>query len=79
MEQARLGNDLALSAVGQWTIHHALDLERIIDNTEKLSGSGVRIVIDVSQVDKLDTFGAWLIERLRRSLTHGNCSPPAAL
>lgn len=78
MEQARLGNDLALSAVGQWTIHHALDLERIIDNTEKLSGSGVRIVIDVSQVDKLDTFGAWLIERLRRSLTHGGVEPEIA-
>ena len=34
-------------------------------------GSRPDIFIDVSQVSKLDTFGAWLIERLRRSLTQG--------
>ena len=35
------------------------------------TGSRPNIFIDVSQVTKLDTFGAWLIERLRRSLTQG--------
>ena len=35
------------------------------------AGSRPNIFIDVSQVSKLDTFGAWLIERLRRSLTQG--------
>ena len=34
-------------------------------------GTRPNIFIDVSQVSKLDTFGAWLIERLRRSLTQG--------
>ena len=40
-------------------------------DAEKLAGSRSNIFIDVSQVSKLDTFGAWLIERLRRSLTQG--------
>src|SRR3979411_2102754 len=40
-------------------------------DAEKLTGSRPNIFIDVSQISKLDTFGAWLIERLRRSLTQG--------
>ena len=46
-------------------------LEQIVADAEKLAGSRPNIFIDVSQVSKLDTFGAWLIERLRRSLTQG--------
>jgi phospholipid/cholesterol/gamma-HCH transport system permease protein len=42
-----------------------------VSDAEKLTGSRPNIFIDVSQVSKLDTFGAWLIERLRRSLTQG--------
>src|SRR6195256_5348567 len=43
----------------------------MVADAEKLGGSRPNIFIDVSQVSKLDTFGAWLIERLRRSLTQG--------
>src|ERR1700719_4640136 len=43
----------------------------MVAEAEKLTGSRPNIFIDVSQVSKLDTFGAWLIERLRRSLTQG--------
>ena len=43
----------------------------MVADAEKLRGSRPNIFIDVSQVSKLDTFGAWLIERLRRSLTEG--------
>ena len=72
LEQAQLGSGLALRATGQWTVHHAPDLERIVVRTEKLGrNANASIVIDVSQVSSLDTFGAWLIERLRRTLTHG--------
>ena len=75
LEQARLGTSLALRASGQWTVHHALDLERVVVNAEKLDTASVTIVIDVSQVASLDTFGAWLIERLRRNHTHGGVEP----
>src|SRR6202035_5033635 len=71
LERIARGNGLALCAAGTWTARFAPDLERIVADAEKLAGSRPNIFIDVSQVAKLDTFGAWLIERLRRSLTQG--------
>ena len=71
LERIAQGNGLALCAAGPWTARFAPDLERIVAEAEKLAGSRPNIFIDVSQVSKLDTFGAWLIERLRRSLTQG--------
>src|SRR5438477_12383385 len=66
------GNGLALCAAGPWTARFAAELEGIVADAEKLTGSRPNIFIDVSQVSRLDTFGAWLIERLRRTLTHGD-------
>ncbi len=71
MERTARGNALALCAAGAWTASFAPRLEQIVADAEKLAGSRSNIFIDVSQVSKLDTFGAWLIERLRRSLTQG--------
>jgi phospholipid/cholesterol/gamma-HCH transport system permease protein len=71
LERIARGNGLALCAAGSWTARFAPDLEQIVANAEKLGGTRPDIFIDVSQVSKLDTFGAWLIERLRRSLAHG--------
>jgi phospholipid/cholesterol/gamma-HCH transport system permease protein len=71
LERIASGNGLALCAAGSWTARFAPMLERLVTDAEKLGGSRPNIFIDVSQVSKLDTFGAWLIERLRRSLTQG--------
>src|SRR5258708_7463840 len=71
LERIAQGNGLALCAAGSWTARFAPVLEKIVADAEKLTGSRPNIFIDVSQVSKLDTFGAWLIERLRRSLTQG--------
>src|SRR5271168_4616570 len=71
LERIAQGNGLALCAAGSWTARFAPILEQMVADAEKLTGSRPNIFIDVSQVSKLDTFGAWLIERLRRSLTHG--------
>src|SRR6195952_4621447 len=72
LERIAQGNGLALCAAGSWTARFAPVLEQMVSDAEKLSGSRPNIFIDVSQVSKLDTFGAWLIERLRRSLSQGN-------
>jgi phospholipid/cholesterol/gamma-HCH transport system permease protein len=72
LERIAQGNGLALCAAGSWTARFAPVLERMVADAEKLTGSRPNIFIDVSQVSKLDTFGAWLIERLRRSLTQGD-------
>src|SRR4029450_639682 len=71
LERIARGNALALCATGSWTARFAPVLERMVADAEKLGGTRPNIFIDASQVSKLDTFGAWLIERLRRSLTRG--------
>lgn len=71
LKQIAEGDGIALCAAGSWTARFAPALESIVGEAEKLSGSRPNIFIDVSQVSKLDTFGAWLIERLRRALTKG--------
>jgi phospholipid/cholesterol/gamma-HCH transport system permease protein len=71
LERIARGNALALCASGPWTARFAPMLERMVADAEKLSGTRPNIFIDVSRVSKLDTFGAWLIERLRRSLAQG--------
>ncbi|EJN07679.1 putative integral membrane protein [Bradyrhizobium sp. YR681] len=71
LERIAQGNALALCATGTWTASFAPVLERIVADAEKLAGGSQSIFIDVSEIAKLDTFGAWLIERLRRSLTQG--------
>ena len=72
LERIAQGNGLALCAAGPWTAPFASLLEAIVSDAEKLAGSRPNIFIDVSRVSRLDTFGAWLIERLRRSLAQGN-------
>lgn len=71
LERIAKGNALALCATGTWTASFAPVLERMVADAEKLAGGPQSIFIDISEVAKLDTFGAWLIERLRRSLTQG--------
>jgi phospholipid/cholesterol/gamma-HCH transport system permease protein len=44
------GNGLALCAAGSWTAHFAPDIEALVSEAEKLTGSRPNIFIDVSQV-----------------------------
>jgi phospholipid/cholesterol/gamma-HCH transport system permease protein len=71
LQRVEQGSGLSLRATGSWTAPFAPRLERMVADAERLAGSSPSIVIDVSEISKLDTFGAWLIERLRRSLTDG--------
>jgi phospholipid/cholesterol/gamma-HCH transport system permease protein len=71
LERIARGEGLALCAAGSWTARFAPALERMVAEAEELTGTRPNIFIDVSEVARLDTFGAWLIERLRRSLTQG--------
>ena len=78
LQQIARGNGLALCARGSWTARFAPLLEVMVADAEKVTGGRPEVSIDVSQVEKLDTFGAWLIERLRRSLTSGGVEPVIA-
>ena len=62
------GERLALSAAGSWTAVHAEEADRLVA-AERPPEAGIRtLVVDVAGVTALDTFGAWLIERLARNV-----------
>ena len=59
---------LALSAGGLWTAERAGELERLIDRIIARHPRVDGVDIDMTRVERLDTFGAWLLERLLRGL-----------
>jgi phospholipid/cholesterol/gamma-HCH transport system permease protein len=66
------GERLALAATGAWVARNARRLEHEIDDAARGNGGVTRVDIDMSGIQRLDTFGAWLLERLVRSFSaHG--------
>ena len=61
------GDRLLLTPVGPWTAVHAQNLEPVIEAQASSSQPARSVDIDLSHVKPLDTFGAWLIERLARA------------
>ena len=62
------GDRVALAATGAWTAEAAAALESIVEETARRYQAARRIDIDLTRLERLDTFGAWLIERLTRTL-----------
>ena len=54
---------IELTAGGSWTARFAGELERLIDSVVPARGAST---IDMRAVEGIDTFGAWLLERLVR-------------
>ena len=63
------GERLQLEAAGSWTADHAQALEPLVEQAAQSTATMRAVDIDMTQIDRLDTFGAWLIERLSRSST----------
>jgi len=61
------GERLALAATGAWTAERAAELERIIDEAARRHKDALSVDIDLAKLERLDTFGAWLVERLKRA------------
>jgi phospholipid/cholesterol/gamma-HCH transport system permease protein len=73
LEGVKEGERLTLSASGAWIAANARALEPAID-AESKRGDGVkRVDIDMGRVERLDTFGAWLLERLVRNFSARGC------
>jgi phospholipid/cholesterol/gamma-HCH transport system permease protein len=67
------GDRLELAAAGAWTAEHAKELEPLVDAVT-LARSQVRnVAIDMAQVERLDTFGAWLLQRVLRAWNGRGC------
>ncbi len=60
--------DLQLVANGHWTSACAPELETSIDEVLEQLSAVKRIKINMQAVKEFDTFGAWLLERLQRSV-----------
>jgi phospholipid/cholesterol/gamma-HCH transport system permease protein len=61
---ANVDDRLELAAGGSWTAVHAAELEGLVEGTPRSHAGS--LTIDMRNVDKLDTFGAWVLERLSR-------------
>ena len=68
LDSADSAGRLALSAAGLWTAERAGELEPLVDRVIAQYPRVGAVDIDMQQVERLDTFGAWLLERLLRGL-----------
>jgi len=73
LEATAQGEQLRLAGAGAWTAENAHNLEALIDSEIRRGGTISHVVIDMGRVDRLDTFGAWLLERLTRSFNARGC------
>ena len=73
LEATAQGEQLRLAGAGAWTAENAHNLEALIDSEIRRGGTISHVVIDMGRVDRLDTFGAWLLERLTRSFSARGC------
>lgn len=63
------GDRLRLAGAGAWTSANARQLESLIDTTARRHAAVKAVAIDMAHVERLDTFGAWLLERLIRAFS----------
>jgi len=67
-----VGRTLVLDAGGPWVAAEASHIEALVENIYKRAYTAEEVNINVSQVERLDSVGAWLIERLRRTAAEAN-------
>jgi phospholipid/cholesterol/gamma-HCH transport system permease protein len=69
------GGLLRLAGTGDWIARNARRLEAEVDAASKGPPAVQDVRIDMAGVGRLDTFGAWLLERLVRAFTARGCVP----
>ena len=55
---------LTIAGSGAWTADNAMRLEAAVDDARP--NEAPKLEIDMGDVGEMDTFGAWILERLRR-------------
>jgi len=53
---------------GRWTVDQAAATEACMAELSRLAEGAHRVIIDVSQIERLDTLGAWVLDRTRHEL-----------
>src|SRR6202045_94984 len=64
----RLGDTVTLNLGGHWTVDASAGIEARADALLAESDGARRVVLDLGRVARLDTAGAWLIDRARQTL-----------
>ena len=62
------GDRLEVAAGGAWIAANASELEPLVDRIAGEAPQARSALIDMAGVSAIDTFGAWLLERLTREL-----------
>jgi phospholipid/cholesterol/gamma-HCH transport system permease protein len=66
-------DQVCLRASGAWTAPHAAQLEELAQTQISATHPTGDVAIDMSAVEQLDTYGAWLLRRLRTALQERGC------
>ena len=61
------GGQVELAASGSWTARHSAELESLVAPLAQEVADARAMKIDLAGVGELDTFGAWLVEKLLRA------------
>ncbi len=69
------GDRLELAAAGHWTSDYAHTLEPLVEAATQRQPTVTSVNIDMGGVERLDTFGAWLLERLVREWSTDKGAP----
>jgi len=64
-ESERSGDGFRAWLSGRWTVENAADVEREIGGLVESAGDAGHVVLDLSALDRLDTLGAWVLDRTR--------------
>jgi phospholipid/cholesterol/gamma-HCH transport system permease protein len=64
----RGGDEVRAILSGRWTVEQAPAVEAQIAEVMAAAEDERRVLIDLSQVDRLDTLGAWVLDRTRHEL-----------
>jgi phospholipid/cholesterol/gamma-HCH transport system permease protein len=73
LEGTKDGERLKIAAAGAWIAENARNLETQVDDEARRDGTISHVDIDMGRVERLDTFGAWLLERLVRAFSARGC------
>lgn len=63
-----VGERAEFTAIGSWTTGNAEALQRLVDAAVPMASAARGMTINVAAIDELDTLGAWLLERLIRTV-----------
>ncbi|WP_019403566.1 MULTISPECIES: MlaE family lipid ABC transporter permease subunit [unclassified Chelatococcus] len=62
------GGDMRFVVSGRWTAPHAAEVERLAAMLLEEARGGGSVRIDISGIERLDTLGAWVLDRTRHEL-----------